>query len=164
MKQDHKLLLDGMCGKLARWLRLLGLDVMYLKDVDDENMLSIAETSDRIVITRDQELHSKAIKRGVKSILLTSTEHIKNLGEVLRELKIKITIPPLLTRCPLCNNVLKEVDSVAVAALLPSMNLTSRYKRFWLCDRCNKAYWIGSHWKNIEKILSKVKRYIEEGS
>ncbi|MHC1637515.1 MAG: DUF5615 family PIN-like protein [Candidatus Nezhaarchaeales archaeon] len=163
MEQSQKLLLDSMCGKLARWLRFLGFDVVYLKEVDDESILSIAKSSNRIIITRDQELHNRAIKNGLKSILLTTTDHVNNMSKILRELNVQIVIPPPVTRCPLCNNLLKEVNPEEVAHLLPSKELMHRYEKFWLCNKCNKVYWIGSHWRNIKKILSEVEKCMKEG-
>jgi uncharacterized protein with PIN domain len=158
-----KLLLDGMCGKLARWLRLLGFDAEYSKDADDEALLSEAEKTGRVIITRDQDLYSRAVKRGLKCVLLTSTDHVENMKKVLQELNAKIVLPPRETRCPLCNSPLREVGPDVVTALLPSEDLTKRYDRFWLCDRCKKAYWIGSHWRNIKKTLREVEGCAEEG-
>jgi len=157
-----KLLLDGMCGKLARWLRLLGFDAEYFKDADDEILLSEAEKTNRVIVTRDQGLYNKAVKRGLRCVLLTSTDHVENMRKVLRELNAKIVLPPKETRCPLCNSLLKEVEPDSVKALLPSEDLVKRYDKFWLCERCKKAYWIGSHWRNIKKTLGEVEGCAEE--
>lgn len=160
----ERLLIDSMCGKLARWLRLLGFDVEYFKEVNDEDLILRAKESGRVIITRDQELHFKAIKKGVRSILLTSIDHVENMRKLLRELNVKIIeLPPKETRCPLCNSKLKEVDPTSVMHLLPSEDLAHKHRRFWLCEKCNKVYWIGSHWRNIKEILSQVKRCMEEG-
>ncbi|TDA35771.1 hypothetical protein DSO06_01770 [Candidatus Nezhaarchaeota archaeon WYZ-LMO8] len=159
----EKLLLNSMCGRLARWLRFLGFDVEYFKEVDDEALIFKAEETGRIIVTRDQDLHLRAVKRGVKSILLTSTNHVENMSKLLRELNIKIELPPRETRCPLCNNKLREVDPESVMHLLPSGDLARRYKKFWLCEKCGKTYWIGSHWRNIKKVLSQVEKCMEEG-
>ncbi len=153
---SSRLLLDGMCGKLARWLRLLGLDAEYSKDADDEALLFEAERTGRVLVTRDRELYDKAVKRGLRCVLLTSTDHVENMRKVLRELNAKIALPPKETRCPLCNSPLREVDLNSVLTLLPSEGLAKRYDKFWLCERCRKAYWIGSHWRNIKKTLREV--------
>jgi uncharacterized protein with PIN domain len=158
----ERLLLDGMCGRLARWLRLLGFDADYYKDANDEELLSEAERTGRVIVTRDQGLYSKAVKRGLKCVLLTSTDHVENMRKVLRELNAEIVIPPRETRCPLCNSLLKEVAPDSVMALLPSEDLARRYDKFWLCEGCKKAYWIGSHWRNIKKTLREVEGCTEE--
>jgi len=160
--RPEKLLLDSMCGKLARWLRLLGFDVDYSKEADDEVLLSEAERTGRVIVTRDQGLYNKAVRRGLRCLLLTSTDHVENMRKVLRELNARITFPPRETRCPLCNNPLREVDPGSVMALLPSEDLAKRYDKFWLCERCKKAYWIGSHWRNIKKTLREVEGCAEE--
>lgn len=163
MVMAEKLLLDSMCGKLARWLRFLGFDVEYVKEADDESLIAEAERSGRTIVTRDQELYDRSIRRGIKSILLKSTDHVENMCVLIRELGVKVSLPPKETRCPICNSVLKEVNPNSIIQLLPSEDLARRYKKFWLCERCNKAYWVGSHWRNIKKILSQVEKCIEEG-
>jgi uncharacterized protein with PIN domain len=161
--RSQRLLLDCMCGKLARWLRLLGFDTDYYKGVDDETLLLEAERTGRVIVTRDQGLYNKAVKRGLKCILLTSTDHVENMRKVLQELNAKIVIPPRETRCPLCNSPLREVDPTSVRALLPSEDLARRYDKFWLCERCEKAYWVGSHWRNIKKTLRELEGCAKEG-
>jgi len=159
----HRLILDSMCGKLARWLRFLGIDALYVKDAHDDEIVLIAQQDDRILVTRDHALHDKATKKGIKSILLDSTDHVKNMTKILKELGIEIVLPPKTTRCPICNALLKEVHPLEVLDLLPSKDLAHRYERFWFCEKCKKVYWIGSHWKNIKKILSKIEENIKKG-
>ncbi len=45
-----------MVGKLARWLRVLGVDVSYDTSLDDHELLALARREKRILLTRDQPL------------------------------------------------------------------------------------------------------------
>ncbi len=47
---------DGHLGKLARNLRLLGLDTVYERDADDPRLLEIMVSQDRVLLTRDRPL------------------------------------------------------------------------------------------------------------
>ncbi|MDI9619761.1 MAG: Mut7-C RNAse domain-containing protein [Candidatus Nezhaarchaeota archaeon] len=158
----RKLILDSMCGRLARWLRFLGFDVLYLREADDDVLLSTASETGRVLVTRDEELYERAVKNGIESILLTSVDHVENMSQVLRGLEADVALPPEETRCPLCNSPLLEVGPAEALNFLPSREIARRYGKFWLCDKCGKAYWMGSHWRNIEKILSEVRRNIRE--
>lgn len=51
-----KFILDVHLGKLARYLRLLGFDCYYKKNLDDADIVDIAEKQQRIILTRDKGL------------------------------------------------------------------------------------------------------------
>ncbi|PJB21075.1 MAG: hypothetical protein CO114_07255, partial [Euryarchaeota archaeon CG_4_9_14_3_um_filter_38_12] len=52
-----KFVADIMLGRLARWMRLLGFDVLYPDTSDDKELLKFAD--ERIILTRDKELGKK---------------------------------------------------------------------------------------------------------
>ena len=48
-----KFLCDQMLGTLARWFRLFGFDTFYANsEISDDEVLKIAETENRILITQ----------------------------------------------------------------------------------------------------------------
>lgn len=151
-----------MCGRIARWLRFLGFDVVYAQDMEDDDIIKVARSTARVIVTRDRGLHLKALKLGLPSILLTSTNHVKNMAVILRSLDVLPSLPPVKTRCPLCNSPLIEVKAEDVKELLPSSNIATRYDKFWICPSCDKVYWIGSHWKNIKKVLDEILKEMRE--
>lgn len=51
-----KFICDDMLGKLARWLKILGFDTYYEKDLPDNKLLKIALVEDRIILTRDAKI------------------------------------------------------------------------------------------------------------
>src|SRR5215813_270690 len=44
---------DVMVGRLARWLRILGFDVLYSNRYEDDEILRIASAENRMILTRD---------------------------------------------------------------------------------------------------------------
>ena len=58
-----KFLADSMLGKLARWLRMLGHDVTYNVELDDNVLLEVAKKENRVLLTRDLELYQRAIDK-----------------------------------------------------------------------------------------------------
>ena len=58
---------DAMLGRLAKWLRFLGYDVLYLPDIHDAELIRIAREQDRCLLTRDTRL---ARRKGIPHCLL----------------------------------------------------------------------------------------------
>ena len=52
---------DGHLGKLTRFLRLLGIDVLYDRFADDKKLLQMAVGEKRALLTRDRRLLMHAI-------------------------------------------------------------------------------------------------------
>ena len=71
-----KFVVDAMFGTLAKWLRILGFDTVFAKDMDDNEIMALAERDNRIIITRDKEL----AKRSNNSLFLNS-DVLDMLGE-----------------------------------------------------------------------------------
>ena len=61
--RDPRFVVDCNLGRLARYLRLLGLDCLYQNDFNDETVSRISQQQHRIVLTRDRRLlHRKIIR------------------------------------------------------------------------------------------------------
>lgn len=59
MTSDIKFVADVMVGKLARWLRMLGFDTAYSNKFEDDELLRIAQSEARILLTRDVPLAAR---------------------------------------------------------------------------------------------------------
>ena len=154
-----KLLCDQMLGSLAKWLRLLGFDTFYANaEIMDDELLDIARRDHRILITRDKELIQRAKKKNVEVIEITSIDLDQQLQRVLQHFQIKDST--ILSRCTLCNSLLKEVEKKDVIGKIPE-KVFEQHDRYWLCSTCNKIYWSGSHYQNI---IEKIKSITKKGS
>jgi uncharacterized protein with PIN domain len=60
-----------MLGSLARKMRVLGFDTLYYSDGNDEGIMRIAKSEDRVVLTADRSLAERARTRR-PSVLLIS--------------------------------------------------------------------------------------------
>ena len=148
-----RFLLDGMLGSLARWLRILGYDTVYHIDMEDDKLRAEAESSHRVLITRDAELYRKTVSSGADAVLIHS-EHIR---EQLKELvdTMSISLIPMNTRCPRCNGALAYIDKDKISGKVPEESYNV-FDEYWICSECNAIYWKGSHWIQIEETLSKI--------
>jgi len=143
-----KLLADGMLGRLAKWLRILGYDTAYDPQLDDHELVRRARAEGRWLLTRDQELAGRS---GVRSLLVESEELLAQIAQVKSRLGPAKGGP--FSRCPVCNAPLVEVSPQEVQGRVPPFVLRS-HSRFRRCPSCDKIYWPGSHWKRIQKRLA----------
>jgi uncharacterized protein with PIN domain len=147
----RRLLLDGMLGSLARWLRISGVDTEYRKDTPDDDLIEEALGDDRILLTRDEALVNRARKRGVESIYIKAEaddEALKQLSE-----KLDLTYDPTQARCPKCNHAVEKVAKTDVAGRIPEGTYAA-VDDYWVCPSCGGIYWRGSHWHRIVETLS----------
>jgi uncharacterized protein with PIN domain len=151
-----KLILDEMLGRLVKWLRIFGIDANYSKGISDEEHLELAKAGNRTLITKDEALSQRCKKLGISCYFLESEKLEEQLAELKTNLDLEFTFPNK-TRCPACNNPLKIVSSLEVADLVHE-NVQKRFDKFWICSKCNKAYWEGSHWKNLSRIFEEANK------
>lgn len=135
---------DEMLGKLAKELRALGYDTLYLKHVDDDEVLDRALAEDRLLLTRDQELADRADDTGV---LIRSREPAEQLARVLDALGLDPEAEAFLSRCLECNGLLEEDPD---AADLPD---GVEDQTTWRCPGCQKVYWWGTHAEDMYERL-----------
>ena len=144
--EEVKFAVDSMLGRLARYLRILGYDTLYL--FDDNSLIDACLEDRRILITRDKELYNRACKLNISCILIRSN----NLKEQLKEVSMRIRLKFNEPRCPICNNILKTIEKSKVKDRVPEKVFVNNDK-FLICDNCNKIYWYGKHWNGIRNNL-----------
>ena len=161
-----KFIADGMLGKLARWLRLAGHDVVYIGDLkvpperQDELLLSRAKGEGRTLLTCDMGLHRKAKREDAKSAFVESEDVVEQLVEVSRRCGKTIRIKPEYSRCPMCNGSLELAEKPEVEGLVPPSVFKSQ-REFWRCSSCGKLYWHGTHWRTILEMASRYERMMK---
>jgi len=148
--------LDGMLGKLARWLRMMGHDVRYSNKCDDSELLEIAKTESRIMLTRDLELYQRAAARSTEAYFVEGLTEAEHLSELFNRFGVELSIDLEKSRCPQCNAKLAHVDKEEIAAKVKERTFRY-YDEFWKCPNCGQVYWQGAHWTKIRAILKEAK-------
>jgi uncharacterized protein with PIN domain len=157
---DLKFLADGMLGKLTRWLRMLGHDVVYTGSMNDNELILKAKKENRILLTRDVQLYQRAIAKGAEAFLLESPNQITNLAQAAGRFKFPLEINPEISRCPKCNTKIRPILKTEAARKIPEKTLV-HYDDFWQCPNCQQVYWRGAHWKKIEQTLIEAQKTLE---
>jgi uncharacterized protein with PIN domain len=151
-----RFLADGMLGKLVRWLRILGHDVTYFRSAEDKNLIKLANSESRVLLTRDQELVQQAINKDVKTFLVKGTDNVESLVDLANWFGFNLEIELSISRCPKCNMSLRLVTKESVLRQIPELTALY-YNEFWKCIGCGQIYWQGAHWKIIIKTLEEAK-------
>ena len=158
-------LTDVMLTKLGRWLRIMGIESVSpaSDEIDDDVIIYRALKERRILLTMDKEMSQNAIATGAKVILLpsTMTDVEDQLVHVITSAGIDLDSLKGRMLCTECGAVVHETDSGGVKDLVPE-GILSTTDSFWKCDSCNHVYWEGSHWRNIQKTVSKVKACVSQ--
>ena len=153
-----RLLADSMLGRLARWLRFMGYDTLYLSTLSDHQIAARARAEGRIVLTRDRELSRR---RGIRCLYV----HADTLEEQVREVLAAIGDPPpgVESRCSECNSVLTSVPPEQARPHVPAHVLTA-HRQFHHCPECDKYFWAGSHWTRIRSTIERVTEHRDQGA
>ncbi|MCL5043672.1 MAG: Mut7-C RNAse domain-containing protein [Deltaproteobacteria bacterium] len=142
-----RLAVDRMLGRLARWLRLAGADVLYDPALDGAALLERARFEHRPLITRDKRL------RTAPDVFYLAEQGFRDqLRTVAERFRLALVLRPL-TRCPRCNQPLSEVGRAALLGRLPPF-VWAAHERFARCSGCGKIFWQGTH---AERILQELK-------
>jgi uncharacterized protein with PIN domain len=157
--------IDGMLGKVALWLRLLGYDTIYSPKDDDDHLLFIAQSEGRVLVTSDERLHEEAEKSGVSSMLLRGGVD-EEIAALFRRFNIEPNIDPAKSRCSKCNGALVEIgkdEKERVRGVVFDQTY-NYYDKFWLCTNCKSVYFQGGHWKNIGHYMDRIRSLMESRS
>jgi len=152
---------DEMLKKLARWLRLLGVETLYPDSIDDDDIIKFTKKHDKVLLTMDSELCRRARKEGVKVFLMPRKSTEEQLVLLIKRFKLDVSDAPSKALCPLCNGMLKEAGKKDVKTKVPP-EVLSKHDAFWMCKKCKKVFWEGSHWERIKRNLEKVKSMAED--
>ncbi len=153
---SSRFVVDTMLGRLARWLRAMGYDTLYLGPADDRRLLQLSFDEDRLLLTRDGKLAHLAGPRGC---LIRADRMDRQLVEAVEKLALTPPETRWLSRCLDCNAVLEPRRKEAVRGLIPDYIFATRTE-FMGCPRCGKIYWSGSH---TDRILTRLARLFGRG-
>ncbi|MGH7923091.1 MAG: Mut7-C RNAse domain-containing protein [Candidatus Binatus sp.] len=149
MDETPRLAADRMLLRLARWLRLLGADVIADPSLTGAGLLKIARAQDRILLTRDKRLRTSPHIFFVESNAIRSQ---------LREAVRRFGLDPrsiALTRCSRCNRPLTPVARELLSRRVPPYVFAS-HDRFAECEECGRIYWPATHPVRMHAMLDSI--------
>ena len=147
-----KLAVDENLGKLALWLRALGLDVVYIRPG--------TSPARKRLISQGRLFLTKTRRRPLAGALVIDSD---DPGQQLKEAALKLSIDPErltpFSRCLRCNTLLQTLSREEAAASVPEYVLATQ-RIFKLCPRCGRVFWPGTHQARMAGRLEALKREI----
>jgi hypothetical protein len=149
MDETPRIAVDRMLMRLARWLRLLGADVIDDASLTGAELLRIARADNRILVTRDKRLRTAA------DVFFVESNSIRGqLREAVRHFGLDPRVIAL-TRCSRCNTVLTAVARELVSRRVPPYVFAS-HDRFAECGTCGRIYWPETHGARMHAMLDSI--------
>jgi uncharacterized protein len=147
---------DVNVGKLAKWLRILGYDVLFINPIEDGLLVQIGVRERRIILTKDTHIAERraATSGQVNVILVEGTLVWDQLRFLAEKLGLRYSLR-LLSRCIECNVPLESTDRSRVGGLVPPY-VYSTQQHYMACPRCGKIYWPGTHWQRMREVAEEV--------
>ncbi len=147
---------DAGLGGLARWLRGAGYDALWQPDIADDVLVREARRTGATILTTDSMMMERRVLRDreVPAFWLPPALGIADqLRLVFREYGLTVCQP----RCMSCGGELRRGDKEALRARIPPR--TYRWlDEYFVCIRCDKLFWHGTHWRRIVQELEALKR------
>lgn len=147
-----RFVLDGHLGRLARYLRILGVDAVYDPEADDAALAERAAAEDRILLTRDVGLLKRS--RVTRGYWLRGDRPDGQLAEVVRRFDLLAVAKPF-GRCLRCNAELEAAPKAEVVDRLPPRTRLE-FDEFRRCPACGRIYWKGSHYDRMRRLLARL--------
>lgn len=145
-----KFICDVHLGKLARNLRMFGFDVFYKNDLTDNQIVKIALSERRTILTRDVGILKR--KEVTHGYFIREQEPGKQASEVLQRFDLMKQVKPF-SLCLECGTKLAQIPKKDIIDLLPE-NVRKTQNKFYYCVNCKKIYWMGSHYDNMKLFIN----------
>jgi uncharacterized protein with PIN domain len=151
--RNPKFICDVHLGKLARYLRMMGFDVLYKNTFADKEIVRLSKKERRAILTRDKGI----LKRGQvdHGYFIRNSEATKQAEEVVRRFDLQKSILEF-TRCLDCNHKLIKIAKANIGEELPP-KVASSQNEFFKCPGCSKLYWKGTHHQKMLSFIKKIK-------
>ncbi|NTW01203.1 MAG: Mut7-C ubiquitin/RNAse domain-containing protein [Oscillochloris sp.] len=145
-------ILDVHLGRLAAYLRMLGLDTRYSNDQDDPDLAQIASEENRVLLTRDIGLLKRSAV--IYGAFVRATNPEAQLREIVDRYHLR-RAGATFQRCLSCNG---RTVWVAKEAIIDQLQPKTRryYDMFWQCEDCRQIYWHGSHVVRMQEVIRRV--------
>lgn len=143
-----KFVVDANVGKLARWLRMIGYDTMFINDIDDDMLVAIGLGEKRVLLTKDTQIMLRRVVTSgkLRALLIKDDDAKTQLRQVVETMKLNRRRQ--FTRCLECNEPLVPRSKDDVRDLVPPYVFQTQ-SQYVQCPVCNRIYWRGTHWQRM---------------
>ena len=144
-----------MLGTLAKRLRILGIDALYFRKIDDSLLVDMTVSTGRLLLTMDRGLALRTVKYG--AVLLLDIDVDAQVNRLREKFADVFEVSEPFTRCLRCNDLLTQInDKSDVLDEIPEYVYRTQ-SRFARCPSCKRIYWQGTHLDNMKSLINEEK-------
>ena len=150
-----RFIVDNNVGKLAKALRALGYDTVFINPIEDRDLVALARREGRTILTKDTGiLRRRAVTGGeIPAVRVEGDDWRLQLAQVVRQLGL--ATQPQFTRCLECNTPLDPRTREEARPHVPPYVYRTQ-QSFLSCSTCRRHYWQGTHWRRMVRDLSAI--------
>lgn len=148
---DYKFIADCHLGKLAKYLRIMGVDTLFFPHIDDDELIMLANEEKRIILTRDRELSQR---KNAPVLFLEPTDTKAQLKTLIHCYRLN-EHPAPFSRCIVCNSPLQVIEKSKIEERIPE-KVKKYFDYFEYCPLCDRIYWKGDHYRHMMEFLEQV--------
>jgi uncharacterized protein with PIN domain len=152
--RNPKFIADVHLGRLTRYLIMMGFDVLYNNNFEDDEIVKFSLEEKRTILTKDRGL----LKRNdvTHGYWVRSSKVKAQVVEIIKRFDLKKLIEEF-TRCIECNSMLESISKKEVINELPP-KVSSSQNSFSVCPSCKKVYWKGTHYQRMLSFIKTIKK------
>lgn len=149
---ENIFLADRMLGRLCRLLRAAGVDCEWPGMAPPSEVIRLAETGGRILITRDTRIIKRTLT--VESIFIHSDHVDEQAAEFFARFGTGF-LNNAFKRCIECNGILEPVARDMLPQGVP-LYVRLKEEVFARCPSCGRFYWNGTHKTRMSARLLRI--------
>jgi len=143
---------EATLGKLAKWLRIIGFDTVYMTNTSTREFFDTIEKN-RILLTRTKRIRNRGMEQ--KLVFIESNNPLEQLKEVIQSLNIVPKDVRPFSRCIRCNIPIETVDKSYAQGIVPD-HIWETHQIFQSCNSCRRIYWTGTHTKRSHEVINRL--------
>ena len=150
-----RFIVDLNVGRLARRLRMMGYDTLFINSLDDE-LIRIALSDERVLLTKDSGIMRRRIAATgrLRAVLIQSDDVRAQFRQVVQTLHLEASSNPF-SRCMECNEPLIPRTKEEIRDLVPPYVFKTQ-EQYVQCPKCHRVYWRGTHWQRMAQELREM--------
>lgn len=150
-QKELKFAADKMLGRLAKWLRIIGQDVIYGQHLSGRGLVRAATQERRIMLTRDRRISRHNPDR---TVFIRDDHFRAQLKQVVGDCGLD-PFAQLLTRCVACNERLQPIPKNQIGDTVPPYVFETE-DLFSVCLGCRKVFWPATHQQHMVDELERM--------
>ena len=142
---------DKMLGRLAKWLRIIGQDVIHGHHLSGQGLVRAATRERRVMLTRDRRVY----RRNMDQCIFVREDHFRGQLKQVVEACGLDPFAGLLTRCVECNELLQPMTKDEARHTVPAY-VAETQEIFSACPGCRRVFWSATHQQLMMEELKRL--------